>query len=158
MSQNQGDACSIIKQKKSWKSALKRLRNRVSPGMQLAFIKTESNFRPTELKIFSRSFPQVGFHRLRILKHLMGPGKNIKKRRYKYRRSNFAHSTNFIGWYIQTNKLLGISKNNAYLQYLPITVRQDLKQERTKLKACRGSKNSVSKKKFDSNLKNACNS
>ena len=46
---NQGDACSIIKQKKSWRSALKKTERKwgVSPGMQLAFIKTESNFRPT---------------------------------------------------------------------------------------------------------------
>ena len=36
-----------------------------------------------------------------------------------HRRSNFAHSTNFIGWYVdKSNKLLGISRNNAYLQYL----------------------------------------
>ena len=46
---NQGDACSIIKQKKSWRSALKKTERKwgISPGMQLAFIKTESNFRPT---------------------------------------------------------------------------------------------------------------
>ena len=46
---NQWDACSIIKQKKSWRSALKKTERKwgVSPGMQLAFIKTESNFRPT---------------------------------------------------------------------------------------------------------------
>ena len=83
---NQGDACSIIKQKKSWRSALKKTERKwgVSPGMQLAFIKTESNFRPTARTqrkyIFSGSFPQVGFHQpTDILKHLMERGKNIKK-------------------------------------------------------------------------------
>ena len=46
---NQEDACSLIKQKKSWRSALRKTERKwgVSPGMQLAFIKTESNFRPT---------------------------------------------------------------------------------------------------------------
>ena len=46
---NQDDACSIINQKKSWRSALKKTERKwgVSPGMQLSFIKTESNFRPT---------------------------------------------------------------------------------------------------------------
>ena len=40
---NQGDACSIIKQKKSWKTALKKTQKKwgISPGMQLAFIKRE---------------------------------------------------------------------------------------------------------------------
>ena len=46
---NQENACSIIKQKKSWRTALKKTERRwgISPGMQLAYIKTESNFKPT---------------------------------------------------------------------------------------------------------------
>ena len=56
---NQGDACSIIKQKKSWRSALKKTERKwgVSPGMQLAFIKTESNFRPfvTDIGLYSEN-------------------------------------------------------------------------------------------------------
>ena len=56
---NQGDACSIIKQKKSWRSALKKTERKwgISPGMQLAFIKTESNFRPfvTDIGLYSEN-------------------------------------------------------------------------------------------------------
>jgi hypothetical protein len=124
---NQGDACSIIKQKKSWRSALKKTERKwgVSPGMQLAFIKTESNFRPTartERKYFLGVIPSgrissaYGYSQA-----LDGTWKEYKKSTgHKYhRRSNFAHSTNFIGWYInKTNKILKISKKDAYRQYL----------------------------------------
>ena len=124
---NQEDACSILKQKKSWRSALKKTQRKwgVSAGMQLAFIKTESNFRSTartERKYFLGLIPSgrissaYGYSQA-----LDGTWNEYKKRtgnRY-HRRSNFAHSTNFIGWYVdKSNKLLGISRNNAYLQYL----------------------------------------
>ena len=124
---NQEDACSILKQKKSWRSALKKTQKKwgISAGMQLAFIKTESNFRSTartERKYFLGLIPSgristaYGYSQA-----LDGTWNEYKKRtgnRY-HRRSNFAHSTNFIGWYVdKSNRLLGISKNNAYLQYL----------------------------------------
>ena len=141
---NQGDACSIIKQKKSWRSALKKTERKwgVSPGMQLAFIKTESNFRPTartQRKYFLGVIPSgrissaYGYSQA-----LDGTWKEYKKSTgHKYhRRSNFAHSTNFIGWYVnKSNRILGISKSMHIFNILPITkVMQDLKQERTKLK------------------------
>ena len=124
---NQEDACSILKQKQSWKSALKRTERKwgISPGMQLAFIKTESNFRPTARtprKYFLGLIPSgrissaYGYSQA-----LDGTWKEYKKStgNRSHRRSNFSHSTNFIGWYVnKTNRLLGISKNNAYLQYL----------------------------------------
>ena len=124
---NQQDACSIIKEKKSWRSILKKTQRKwgISPGMQLAFIKTESNFRPTartQRKYFLGLIPSgrissaYGYSQA-----LDGTWKEYKKstgNRY-HRRSNFAHSTNFIGWYVdKTNRLLGISKSNIYLQYL----------------------------------------
>ena len=124
---NQEDACSIVKQKKSWRSALKKTERKwgVSPGLQLAFIRTESNFRPTartQRKYFLGLVPTgrissaYGYSQA-----LDGTWKEYKKstgNRY-HRRSNFAHSTNFIGWYVnKSNKLLGISRDNAYLQYL----------------------------------------
>ena len=124
---NQDDACSILNQKKSWRSALKKTERKwgVSPGMQLAFIKTESNFRPTartKRRYFLGLIPSgrissaYGYSQA-----LDGTWKEYKKHTGKsyHRRSNFAHSTNFIGWYVdKSNRLLGISKNNAYLQYL----------------------------------------
>ena len=124
---NQEDACSILKQKKSWRSALKKTERKwgISPGMQLAFIKTESNFRPTartQRKYFLGLVPSgrissaYGYSQA-----LDGTWTEYKKstgNRY-HRRSNFAHSTNFIGWYVdKSSKLLGISKKNAYLHYL----------------------------------------
>ena len=124
---NQENACSILEQKKRWRSALKKTARKwgVSPGMQLAFIKTESNFRPTartQRKYFLGLFPSgrissaYGYSQA-----LDGTWKEYKKStgNRSHRRSNFAHSTNFIGWYVnKSNRLLGISKNNAYLQYL----------------------------------------
>ena len=93
--------------------------------MQLAFIKTESNFRPTARtprKYFLGLIPSgrissaYGYSQA-----LDGTWKEYKKStgNRSHRRSNFSHSTNFIGWYVnKSNRLLGISKNNAYLQYL----------------------------------------
>ena len=124
---NQDNACSILKQKKSWRSALKKTERKwgISPGMQLAFIKTESNFRPTartQRKYFLGLIPSgrissaYGYSQA-----LDGTWREYKKStgNRSHRRSNFSHSTNFIGWYVnKSNRLLGISKNNAYLQYL----------------------------------------
>ena len=163
---NQKDACSILKQKKSWRSALKKTEKKwgVSAGMQLAFIKTESNFRSTartERKYFLGLIPSgrissaYGYSQA-----LDGTWKEYKKstgNKY-HRRSNFAHSTNFIGWYVnKSNKLLGISKNNAYLQYLAYHQGQAgfktgaYKTKSGSLKVAK--KTSYNKKKFDGQLK-----
>ena len=93
--------------------------------MQLAIIKTESNFRPTARTQRTYFLGLVPTGRISSAygysQALDGTWKEYKKstgNRY-HRRSNFAHSTNFIGWYIdKTNRLLGIPKNNVYLQYL----------------------------------------
>ena len=163
---NQEDACSIIKQKKSWKSALRKTEKRwgVSPGFQLAFIKTESNFRPTartQRKYFLGLIPSgrissaYGYSQA-----LDGTWKEYKKstgNRY-HRRSNFAHSTNFIGWYAhKTKNLLGISKNNTYLQYLAYHQGHAgfktgaYKKKKNLLDVAK--KTSYNKKKFDKQLK-----
>jgi hypothetical protein len=163
---NQEDACSIIKQKKSWKSVLRKTEKRwgISPGFQLAFIKTESNFRPTartQRKYFLGLIPSgrissaYGYSQA-----LDGTWKEYKKstgNRY-HRRSNFAHSTNFIGWYAhKTNNLLGISKNNAYLQYLAYHQGHAgfktgaYKKKKNLLDVAK--KTSYNKKKFDKQLK-----
>ena len=124
---NQENACSILKHKKSWRSALKKTEGKwgVSPGLQLAFIKTESNFRPTartQRKYFLGLIPSgrissaYGYSQA-----LDGTWKEYKKStgNRSHRRSSFSHLKNFIGWYVtKSNRLLGISKNNAYLQYL----------------------------------------
>ena len=163
---NQENACSIIKQKKSWRTALKKTEKRwgISPGMQLAFIKTESNFKPTartQRKYFLGLIPSgrissaYGYSQA-----LDGTWKEYKKstgNKY-HRRSNFAHSTNFIGWYAnKTKRLLGISKNNAYLQYLAYHQGQAgfktgaYKNKKGLLKVA--NKTAFNKKKFDRQLK-----
>ena len=163
---NQENACSIIKQKKSWRTALKKAERRwgISPGMQLAFIKTESNFKPTartQRKYFLGLIPSgrissaYGYSQA-----LDGTWKEYKEstgNRY-HRRSNFAHSTNFIGWYAdKTKRLLGISKNNAYLQYLAYHQGQAgfktgaYKNKKGLIKVA--NKTAFNKKKFDRQLK-----
>ena len=163
---NQDDACSILNQKKSWRSALKKAERKwgVSAGMQLAFIKTESNFRSTartQRKYFLGLIPSgrissaYGYSQA-----LDGTWKEYKEstgNRY-HRRSNFAHSTNFIGWYTdKTKRLLGISKNNAYLQYLAYHQGQAgfktgaYKNKKGLLEVA--NKTAFNKKKFDRQLK-----
>ena len=163
---NQENACSIIKQKKSWRTALKKTERRwgISPGMQLAFIKTESNFKPTartQRKYFLGLIPSgrissaYGYSQA-----LDGTWKEYKEstgNRY-HRRSNFAHSTNFIGWDAdKTKRLLGISKNNAYLQYLAYHQGQAgfktgaYKNKKGLLEVA--NKTAFNKKKFDRQLK-----
>ena len=124
---NQDNACLILKQKRNWIKALKKTEKKwgVTVGMQLAFIKTESNFRPTARtprKYFLGLIPNgrissaYGYSQA-----LDGTWKEYQKttgNKY-HRRSNFSHSTNFIGWYVHTTRSkLGIKKDNAYLQYL----------------------------------------
>ena len=163
---NQENACSIIKQKKNWRSALKRTERNwgISPGMQLAFIKTESNFRSTartQRKYFLGLIPSgrissaYGYSQA-----LDGTWTEYKKstgNKY-HRRSNFAHSTNFIGWYVdKTNRLLGISRSNAYLQYLAYHQGQagfktGAYKNKKRLLAV-AEKTSLNTKKFDQQLK-----
>ena len=124
---NQDNACLILKQNRNWVKALKKTEKRwgVTAGMQLAFIKTESNFRPTARtprKYFLGIIPNgrissaYGYSQA-----LDGTWKQYQKstgNKY-HRRSSFYHSTNFIGWYVdRTKNKLGIKKNNAYLNYL----------------------------------------
>ena len=124
---DQNDACSILKDNRSWKRYLIKTHKKwnVKPSLVLSFIKTESNFRPrarTQRKYFLGLVPTgrissaYGYSQA-----LDGTWKHYKKstgNKY-HRRSNFYHSTNFIGWYVdRTKNKLGIKKNNAYLNYL----------------------------------------
>ena len=132
--------------------------------MQLAFIKTESNFKPTartQRKSFLGLIPSgrissaYGYSQA-----LDGTWKEYKKStgNKNHRRSNFADSTNFIGWYAdKTSRLLGISKNNAYLQYLAYHQGQAgfktgaYKNKKGLLEVA--NKTAFNKKKFDRQLK-----
>ena len=124
---SQDDACSIVKAKRSWKSAVLRSNAKwnISPGMQLSFILTESNFRPrakTPKKYF------LGFLPTGRLSSAFGYAQAIDSTWEDYQkrsgnrfssRTDFSDSVDFIGWYVnETNRVLNISKNDVFNQYL----------------------------------------
>ena len=124
---SQHDACSIIEAKRSWKSALIKTNTKwnISPGMQLSFILTESNFRPrakTARKYFLGVFPTGR------LSSAFGYAQAIDSTWEEYQkksgnrfssRTNFADSVDFIGWYAsETAKKLKISESDVFNQYL----------------------------------------
>lgn len=124
---SQDDACSIIENKRSWKRAVLKVEQKwqISPGMQLSFILTESNFRPrakTPKKYF------LGFFPTGRLSSAFGYAQAIDSTWEKYQedtnnrfssRTNFADSVNFIGWYAnETNYKLAIKKSDVFNQYL----------------------------------------
>ena len=124
---SQNDACKILEKKTSWRKSVNSSSKKwgVSPGLQLAFIKTESNFRArakTPRKFFLGIIPTgrissaYGYSQA-----LNGTWDWYKKDtgNKSARRTNFSDSTDFIGWYVnQTHKKLKISKSNVYRQYL----------------------------------------
>jgi hypothetical protein len=124
---SQGDACSIIETKRSWKSVLLKSESKwgVSPGMQLSFILTESNFRPrakTQKKYFLGIFPTGR------LSSAFGYAQAIDSTWEEYQkksgnrfssRTDFSDSVDFIGWYAsETKRKLKISKADVFNQYL----------------------------------------
>ena len=124
---SQHDACSIIEAKRSWKNALIRVSTKwnISPGMQLSFILTESNFRPrakTPKKYFLGILPTGR------LSSAFGYAQAIDSTWEEYQeksgnrfssRTDFADSVDFIGWYAnETAKKLKISRSDVFNQYL----------------------------------------
>lgn len=124
---SQQDACSIIEAKRSWKAALLRSQTQwnISPGMQLSFILTESNFRPrakTPKKYFLGVFPTGR------LSSAFGYAQAIDSTWEEYQknsgnrfssRTDFSDSVDFIGWYAnKTTKKLKIPKSDVFNQYL----------------------------------------
>ncbi len=124
---DQKNACNIIKTKKSWVRALDRTSNKwnVSSGMQLAFILTESNFRPrakTSRKYAFGIFPtgrlSSAFGYAQVIDSTWEWYQQSSGNRFSSR-TNFADSVDFIGWYAkQTNLKLGIPYSDVYNQYL----------------------------------------
>ena len=123
----QSDACSIIDAKRFWKSALLRSQEKwkISPGMQLSFILTESNFRPrakTPKKYFLGIFPSGR------LSSAFGYAQAIDATWKEYQkktgnrfssRTDFSDSVDFVGWYAnETSQKLNISKSDVFNQYL----------------------------------------
>lgn len=127
MPSNQDNACSILKDQRSWKRYLIRTEKRwkVKPSTILSIIKTESNFRPrarTQRKYFLGLIPSgrisSAYGYAQVLDGTWERYEKATKRRFA-RRTKFSDSADFIGWYInQTNRINGISRNDVYNQYL----------------------------------------
>ena len=124
---SQEDACSLIEAKRSWRTALIKSETKwkVSAGMQLSFILTESNFRPrakTPRKYFLGIFPTGRLSSaFGYAQAIDGTWEEYQKKsgnRFSSR-TDFSDSVDFIGWYAnETRRKLGISKLDVYNQYL----------------------------------------
>ena len=124
---NTADSCIIFDQKKNWYKATKKSYNKWKTpiAFQLAIIKQESSFtqfaKPKRKKLFGfipSSRPSTAFGYAQITNPTWDWYKN-KTGNQNASRANFKDVTDFIGWYSdQTYKMLGISKNDFYNQYL----------------------------------------
>jgi len=124
---SQNNACDLLEHKSSWRRSVNAATKKwaVAPSLQLAFIKTESNFRArakTPRKYFLGLFPTGR------ISSAYGYAQALDGTWDWYRkdsgnrsasRTNFSDSTDFIGWYVnKTQEKLNISKSNVYKQYL----------------------------------------
>ncbi len=124
---SQNNACDILDHRSSWKRAVNYTNKKwgVSPALQLAFIKTESNFRArakTPRKFFLGIIPAGRISSAYGYAQALDGTWDWYKKDSGNRnasRTDFADSSDFIGWYVdQTNKKLKISKSDVYRQYL----------------------------------------
>ena len=121
------DSCILFKEKKNWYKSTKKSYDKwkVPISLQLAIIKQESSFKqfakPKRKKILgiipgkrissAFGYAQVTNPTWDWYKSSTG-NKNAS-------RANFPDITDFIGWYVeQSNKMLDISKKDAFNQYL----------------------------------------
>ncbi len=124
---NTANSCIIFDQKKNWyKSTKKSYDNWKTPiALQLAIINQESSFnqfaKPKRNKIFGiipGSRPSTAFGYAQVTNPTWEWYKT-KTGNKNASRANFSDVTDFIGWYTtQSEKLVGISKNDFYNQYL----------------------------------------
>ena len=124
---NTADSCIIFDQKKNWYKATKKSFDKWNTpiALQLAIINQESSFnqfaKPERKKIlgiipFSRPTTAFGFAQVT---NPTWDWYKTKTGNKNASRANFFDVTDFIGWYTtQSEKLVGISKNDFYNQYL----------------------------------------
>ena len=125
--ENSEDSCILFKEKKHWYKATKKSYDKwhTPIALQLSIINQESSFKqfakPKRNKLFGVipfSRPSTAFGYAQITNptwewYKSHTGKSNASR------ANFSDITDFIGWYSeQTTKMLGISKNDFYNQYL----------------------------------------
>ena len=121
------DSCILFKQKKNWYKATKKSYDKWNTpiSLQLAIINQESSFqqfaKPERKKLFGLlpwKRPSTAFGYAQVVDPTWNWYKN-KTGNYNASRANFGDVTDFIGWYgTQSNKMVGIDKNDAYNQYL----------------------------------------
>ena len=124
---NTANSCIIFEQKKNWyKSAKNSFDKWGTPiELQLAIINQESSFtqfaKPERKKIFGiipGSRPSTAFGFAQVTNPTWDWYKT-KTGNKNASRANFKDVTDFIGWYVvQSEKIVGISKNDFYNQYL----------------------------------------
>ena len=124
---SQDDACSILESKRSWKRAVSKTYKKwnVSPGMQLSFILTESNFRSrakTDKKYIFGFFPtgrlSSAFGYAQVIDSTWEDYQKKTGNRFSSR-TNFSDSVDFIGWYAnETTRKLNVPPGDVFNQYL----------------------------------------
>ena len=124
---NTKDSCSIFSERYLWYKYAKKTEKKWGAPIyiQLAFIKKESDFdwlaQPKRLKLFKiipykRKSSSFGYSQ--AIKGTWDLYKKETNNRLASR-ARFKDSVDFIGWYMnKTTKLLKISKNDAYRQYI----------------------------------------
>ena len=124
---NTKNSCAIFEERYLWYKHTKAVEKKwgVPVYIQLAFVKKESDFnwlaKPERIKLFKvipykRKSSSFGYSQA-----IKGTWEQYKRETGNKlaTRARFKDSVDFIGWYVnKTNRLLGISKSNAYLQYL----------------------------------------
>ena len=121
------DSCILFKEKKSWYKATKKSYDKwgVPISLQLAIIRQESSFqqfakpkRKKILGIIPGSRPSSAFGYAQVTNPTWNWYKSNTGNK-NASRANFHDITDFIGWYVeQSNKMLGLSKKDAFNQYL----------------------------------------
>lgn len=124
---NMDNACAIFKEKKSWYKQAKKAENKwgTPVATMLAFVHQESRFVhnarpprkyflgfiPRPRKSSAYGYPQAQNATWRGYQRATG--------NYRHKRTNFADSMMFIGWYNdQTLRRNKVAKTDAYRQYL----------------------------------------
>ncbi len=124
---NTANSCIIFDQKKNWYKSTKASYDKWGTpiSLQLAIINQESSFnqfakpeRKKILGIIPGSRPSTAFGYAQVTNPTWDWYKT-KTGNKNASRANFSDVTDFIGWYTtQSKKLVGISKNDFYNQYL----------------------------------------
>jgi hypothetical protein len=124
---NTADSCIIFEEKKNWYKSTKNSHDKwgVPIALQLAIISQESSFKqfakPKRKKLLGfipGSRPSTAFGYAQVTNPTWQWYKN-RTGNFNASRANFEDITDFIGWYAtQSKKMIGISMNDYYNQYL----------------------------------------